>query len=101
MENTTMELIPVEVVVQELYCSRRQAYAHMKKMGMVKIGHGLVTRQSLEQYKRSKLAEPSYNYGAQSARTAAAKCRTANVPPPRKGSVAERYPRVRKERASQ
>lgn len=101
MANTTMELVPVEVVAQELHCSRRQAYAHMNKMGKVKIGHGLVTRQSLEQYKRDRLTEALCNRRAPSERTAAAKRRTANVPPIGKGSVSERYPRIRKERASQ
>ena len=97
----TMELVPVEVVAQELHCSRRQAYAHMNKMGKVKIGHGLVTRQSLEQYKRDRLAEPSYKHCARPARIAKAKRQTPDVPPIGKGSVAERYPRIRKERAAQ
>ena len=91
MENIQLE--PVETVMAELHCSRRKAYEHMKKMGKLPIGHGLVTRESLERYKRemmTRAAVPPPRPIAQRQRAKAA------APPPGKSSAAERYPRIRK-----
>ena len=83
-----IELLPVETVMKELHCSRRQAYQHMNKMGKVPIGHGLVTREALEAYKADMISTVQ-----RQTRTLPAKD-VKNLPT--KGTAAERYPRQRK-----